>query len=369
MNKTVTLIFYIFIFFISILNLHFSEKTTNYKLKKFLIFMSLFPLWFINIFRANIVGTDHLAVGNQYSKIVLHQSMSGYNWFWLPLSTFCKVIGFIFGPNYFWFYLVLGTLFVIYLYKFIINNCQNKVASLFLFIVFGLYLQSFNQTRQVLALVIILYSMKYLNGHNKFKYFFSILCASVFHESALIFLPLYFIKNININSKKSKYMYLIATIIILFFNTIIIRIISFTKYYIYFSSQYNIEKVSSTIINLFVRILLLIFCIYNLDKEKIQKRDLYNFSYHMVIICTLLQLLAIKFYFFARITTYFYAFYIYLLPICINNFLKKFDPNKRTIFFILITLILFMYFFVYYFSSSGASGSGYEIYKFAFSKE
>lgn len=353
-----TLALYSFVFLFSLYFLHISTTTKSKKYRIVFSVLSFLPLWFLNVFRAPYVGTDYINVGEAYSSVVNKNYHSVYNWFWFGLKIFCRIIGFIFSSNSFWFYLVLGSIFIIFLYK-SINNCEYKVFSLFLFLVFCLYLQSFNQSRQIVALVIVLYSIKFLKEENFVKYFICILFAAIFHESSIIFIPLYFLKNIKIN-KKIVFCYLILMLLFYFNNNLIYNIISYSKYKIYFTTQYNISNVSSSYINLIIRMFFLIFCLAFYKRLNNDKK--YNFCYHMIFICTILQILTIKFYFLGRITTYFYAFYIYILPKCINLFLEKFDKNGRKFILLLIIIMFVAYFLVYYFSSSGAVGSGYDHY-------
>lgn len=72
---------------------------------------------------------------------------------------------------------------------------------LFLYISLGYYYASFNMLRQSLAIAISLFAYKYLLKRVFVKYMIIILFASIFHYSALILIPLYFIVKININSK------------------------------------------------------------------------------------------------------------------------------------------------------------------------
>lgn len=362
-----TFIFYSSLFLLSLFFCWLGEK--NKSKSKIAIFLAIFPLWFINVFRSMRVGTDYINVGNTYYNIVMGSYNNNYNWFWFPLRIFCKIIGLLFGPNPFVFYFFIGTMTMYFLYKIIIKS-ENKTFSLFLFIVFGLYLQSFNQSRQILALIIILYALFYINDkNNKIKYFLLVALASVFHESALIFVPLYFLKNIKIN-KKVLTIYCISALVLLVSNNILVSIISHTKYVIYFSSQYNLSNVKTTLLNLCVRIILLIFCMKSCkeDLEKnFENNIVYNYCMHMAIICCILQFLVTKYYFLGRLTTYFYAFYVILLPKAICNFYKKFKQNEYLIIVkITIIIVLLLYFYIYYSSPSGSIGSGYDVYSFIF---
>ena len=357
-----TLIFYCCIFAWSFITLNLYEKNRDKKINKIFLFFSFFPLWFINVFRSNLVGADYMSVGNAYSQIVLGVYSRNYNWFWLPLRIFCRMIGFLFGYNPFYFYFILGTIFVFCLFKCILENSEYPKISLLLFIASGLYLQSFNQTRQMLALILVLFSVKYLKKNECIKYIICILFASVFHETALIFLPLYLCSKIKINSKVILY-YIIFTALCIACNPIILKILSFTKYYIYFSSQYNISTMTSKV-NLLIRILLLVYCLFY--RDKLSSNKIYNYSLHMVMICTIIQVFTIKYYFLGRLTTYFYAFYIYLIPKCISYTAQNLSRNKKMLFYSIFYIGVVSLFLIYYCSQPGAIGSGYGDYSFIF---
>lgn len=53
--------------------------------------------------------------------------------------------------------------------------------------------------RQSIGIIIVLFSLKYIKNHKFIKYAIGILIASLFHTSALIFLPFYFMHKIKVN--------------------------------------------------------------------------------------------------------------------------------------------------------------------------
>lgn len=370
LNETQTIGFYCIIFFYSILNMYIAVKLkkNNNKIYYFFLFFSYFPLWLLIIFRNSSVGTDYISVGENYTRIINNSiNIKKYNWFGNGLNIICKILGTLFGSNAFVFYFFIGTLTIIFLYKFLLNNCEYPTLSLSLFIVLGMYLQSFNQSRQILALVIILYASKYIKEKNIIKYVICILIAFIFHQSAIIFIPCYLLSKCK-EKKQMKIIYVCMFLLIIFGSTLFEKIISTTKYAIYFTTQYNISNVKTSYLNLIVRIILMFFCLMFYSENK--KNEIYNFSYHMIIICTLLQIVTLKYYFIARLTTYFFAFYIILLPKCIDELLKKIkSKSKKITCFLAIVIFMCSYFYVYYKAPSGALNSGYSKYGFIWNKK
>ncbi|HBY86121.1 MAG TPA: hypothetical protein DEO86_09620 [Colwellia sp.] len=92
---------------------------------------------------------------------------------------------------YFMFCAVLTNFFV---YHFIKKHSQSVITSsvLYFFITF-FFFASLNGVRQYLAIAIFLFSLRYILSKEIYKYAFIIVCASLFHTSAILFLPLYFI--------------------------------------------------------------------------------------------------------------------------------------------------------------------------------
>ena len=85
--------------------------------------------------------------------------------------------------------LITNVLIVITLYKY----SRMIELSLFVFIASGMYTVSMNGIRQSLAAAIIFAATKYILDGNFKKFLLVILLASTIHQTALIFIPIYFI--------------------------------------------------------------------------------------------------------------------------------------------------------------------------------
>ncbi len=95
--------------------------------------------------------------------------------------------------NYFWLFFACG-FFVISIYLFVIKKFSiNYIFSVFIFITSGTYTFFFNGLRQGMAMAVCFLALPYLINKNKLKYFFLIIIASLFHTSAWVMLPFYFL--------------------------------------------------------------------------------------------------------------------------------------------------------------------------------
>ena len=82
------------------------------------------------------------------------------------------------------------------LYFFLRAFWQQSVdfsQTFFLFMMLGLYFQTFNTVRYYLALALALYSMKYVLERDAIKFVCWIVAAAFFHKSVLLVLPMYWI--------------------------------------------------------------------------------------------------------------------------------------------------------------------------------
>ncbi|MEM5682910.1 EpsG family protein [Bacillus toyonensis] len=85
--------------------------------------------------------------------------------------------------------LITNVLIVATLYKY----SRLIELSLYVYITSGMYLTSMNGIRQYLAAAIIFAATKYIFEGKWKKYTLIVLCASTFHASALVLMPIYFL--------------------------------------------------------------------------------------------------------------------------------------------------------------------------------
>ncbi len=75
---------------------------------------------------------------------------------------------------------------------------NNYLFSFFIYVSFGFYTALFNPVRQMIAVSICFYAMRYIFEKKFFPFVFFVLLSSQFHISALVMLPFYFICNIKL---------------------------------------------------------------------------------------------------------------------------------------------------------------------------
>lgn len=138
------------------------------------------------------VGYDYIPYYNWFNELPLRNTDS--------LSTVLQEKGFIIpvailldfvSPQMIFGLIALVTMggVAVYIYR----NSELPFVSFFVLITFGLWFNSMNFMRQFIAATIILYSLKYIAEKRFWRFAIFIIFASMFHLSALIMLPFFFI--------------------------------------------------------------------------------------------------------------------------------------------------------------------------------
>ncbi|WP_077623696.1 EpsG family protein [Sediminibacillus massiliensis] len=111
--------------------------------------------------------------------------------------------------------LIFTAAMVTYIFVFIVFYQYSRLIELsfFVFITSGWFLVSMNGIRQCLAAAIAFIAIRYIIKGNWVKYFLVIIIASLFHQSALILLPIYFLVRVKAWSKATVGIITVAVII------------------------------------------------------------------------------------------------------------------------------------------------------------
>lgn len=337
--------------------------------KKICIIYSFILLLCVIIFRNTNVGTDYNDYLNAIRRVQTDNMYSSdEQWLSVGFRLTIKVISMMSFNDSIVPFIVVGltaTITLYCFYKAFYELSSYPPLSLYIFISFCLYFQIMNQFRQMFAIAVSFFAYKYIDK-SIVKYMLLILIAALFHSSAIIMIPLYFVVKFEINYKIIITYITMSTISLLCYDKILILLSKTTYGSTYIGwSKYNGSFETSVIINLFVRIILLVISM-GVYRRIVDKKPKSKILYHMIIICTILQIFTVFSYIFGRITTYFYVYYILLLPDVIKEYRKFFAVNSKWMYDLIVYLTIFLYECVYYFSQGAVSG-GYDVYSTIFS--
>ena len=176
MRRTMSIYFYNFVVFASMLGLYISIYAKKAYVLRCIVFIVLF---IISSIREGI-GTDYVNYKEIYDFLAAGDTS-------LQLEPFFYIINIMVAKFGFDFRAVI--IITSFLFVFPIIRCIDKRISIWVlfYFILSFYLASFNAIRQAIALSISCFALyQYMNDDKKYKYSVFILCATMFHYSALI---------------------------------------------------------------------------------------------------------------------------------------------------------------------------------------
>jgi hypothetical protein len=192
MNMFIYIAFCVYIY----TNQYISLKTKS----QFSCFVWLLQFGLLAALRADTVGTDLPTYKDGFLEFVVgSERITSRSWE-VGYVFLNKIIASIGGS--FNLLMALCSMLTLAMVVYNIYHISSEPCfCLFLYSTLVYYYAGFNMIRQSLAMAICLFAYKYLLKRSFIKYILIILIASMFHYSALILLPLYFIVKIEITPK------------------------------------------------------------------------------------------------------------------------------------------------------------------------
>ncbi len=219
-------------------------------------------------------------------------------------------------------------------YVFIKKYSKNYLGSIILFIGLNFYNYNYILLRQEIAITIILFSIKYIENNNAIRFLFSVFLASLFHQSALVFIFIYPLNKIRCTNKLKIYMVPIFVFVYII-RGVIKNVIYIDKYVIYEGGVQSSDGYTMLMVLIAVYIAMLITEM--LLKIKKEDYNAENVFWWMYIIAIVAQILATTQSIMARIVLYFNLSMIVLLP---NTIEKIEDKNSKILINILLIIMI-----------------------------
>lgn len=311
----------------------FKDKSKEKRIiKKIFVILFTIQLFLFLSLRDTSVGIDvnryvehfHYISRSSLPEFLLHRHEIGY-------KTLTKLITF-FTENQQVFLTIIASISVFPVGKFIYKYSNMPFLSFALYISFNFYAFTFSGLRQAIAFSIILISFDYLISRKPFRFFLTVIVATLFHKSAIFFLPAYVLTKIKLN-KKNLLLILTSFIIVFIFR---VRIMEFMTLYLF--DSYEIVE-SGSFQWLLFNALVYCFCLF-LYKKTINNRKQNNILYILVGVGIYLMIFASVATNAMRIANYYFVFIILLIPEVLLGIQKK---QKRWFFwYIFIIVILFL---------------------------
>lgn len=324
---------YILNYILLILYMFFFFQTKNKKIKKALFIIAVIQLILIQGMRSPYLGNDMTFYWFYYNKQLAYSiSNLSFSNFEILFKVLTKIISTITLDKHLYLTIIsiLSTIpIAIVIYK----KSKNPILSLLLFLSFGFYNFNFSGLRQAIAFAIVFYSFLFIVDRKLIKFIITIIVASLFHTSALVFIPAYFLFDFKITKLKIILMIFVDVIIYIFKVPIYGFINSF------FYEEYGIVLTNSYLWMIMCLIILMFCLLYYKRIVSDNKSILYN----LVIIGTAIMLLSPIANNILRVANYYYMFIILLIPEVIS-YIKS---TKNELLINLITIIFGLSLYIY----------------------
>lgn len=251
----------------------------------------------------------------------------------------------IFTRDYAWIFIVCSVIFFHYIYKAIREQSPIPTLSVFLLVGTTYYFIFLNTMRQMIAISIFLYAIKFIKERNFKKYLIYMLIAMSIHTSSVILIPIYFIYGVRLNTEKTILILFLSIILKPVFTNILLKILEFTKYNMYVDSRFDTNSTGYIVIAINVCVLLFSVIYYRRKKEFSKEEDNvskeYSFYSILQLISTIIAIYDGSLPLLNRIRWGTGISIIILIPMIIK---QEHNKNTRIIYVFMIVLLYSIYF-------------------------
>lgn len=335
---------YVFLFvFITLVFL--IDKKSSDRVKRILFWIVFAVIFFISTFRSEQMGTDYhsyISIFRSVQNGWVYNKEVGYH--------YINKLAAFFGSEPYWLSGVINVIIfsgvISYIIKFVDIKYRMLCILIFCFNPY-MYIQgTFNTLRGSIAIVFLLFFIKYLfnnNLKNNILFIISVYGATLFHKSAIIMLMLLLVVNIKWGQKKFLFLWMSIVILNLFSTN---KFIKFMFNYVGKSrySHYEASVFNTPIYFCFISVVIVFFVV--------NYRKLYENDYQKK--CIDIYLFSLCFLLFAVKNDMVYRIYIYLIYISIPGLVFVIDNMKKKLKYgntlEMIYVIYYMSFYIGYFS-------------------
>lgn len=334
-------IYYIYIVYCLILTFLSKVKYSGIGSKK-ITFLVGGGLLFLMGLRHKTVGNDVIRYVERYKDIerfftLETKTESGYMIFQKILSSLnITAQGFIFTVS-----LIIVTFFSWFFYKY----SKNIGMSFFLHFTIGLFAFTMTGFRQSIAICLTLLAIHLAINKKLIWYILIIIIAMLFHQSAIVFAPVYIIFQIKKYNFKIVFLFFLAILFIGVFNEIIftqISSLSGNKYNTQYLDNVDESRTSFIFIIFSFSLPAITMFLWFLDNVRIRELSRTDMSFFILsLISCVFILLSSQLSLLSRLSYYFSIGIIILLPNTIKNLKNQPVANISSFFLTLIAIAYF----------------------------
>lgn len=216
------MLFYLSIFVICIITAVINSKIKKEKEKRIFEIFMLVVLCLISGTRYNLGGSDYFAYKTAYKTVPLIQNFNfntvqniygtyGMEKGYLFFNSIIKTLGF----NFYGFTLIHAIIFYMCLYIGLKKYTKNFNYFLIIFLYKMFFYDTFISMRQSIAMAIFFIAIQFIEKKQPIKYLIMCFFAFMFHNSAIILFPIYFINKIKVSKKMFRIINIIGLIFLI----------------------------------------------------------------------------------------------------------------------------------------------------------
>ena len=238
------------------------------------------------------------------------------------------------------FLLVVAALIYIPLFTFLNKNSENPLLSVLAYIAFGFFSYSIGLFRQMIAVSICLCGVPFIKQKRLVKYCLCCVLACLFHSTALIMIPFYWISRLDL--KRNRILYLVSVLLIEVFCIIFGRkIVDFFLYLVpkysgYIGSKYDVQ--GGTYLNIIYLNVLLILGLFVVEPKEQEG----SICVQAIMVAGILQSCSYALGVMGRIVCYYSVYSIILLPLIANHIIKEKNIAQIGLYVLLFAFTLYV---------------------------
>lgn len=175
--------------------------------------------------------------------------------------------------------IVNGILLFVFLFLFIRVSSDDPMMSIWLFVTLGFFQSDMNVTRNAIAVFLCFCAFRWIREGRFLRYLLIVALASLIHQTALMFIPLYFlIRYVAMNRRRAAVLFALFLVLGLsmsFFQSRIISVLPY-RYARYFLS--GNEKLVSNLVGLFNAFVVLFTLSFTNHEERVDLEQSWQFD-------------------------------------------------------------------------------------------
>ncbi len=304
------------------------------------IYFVWFFIWIVTAFRYK-VGTDYMGYISLYNSFGT-ENFNPHYYTDLGLMSTLSLIHWIGGGPQMLF-VIYGALSCFFYYKAFKYYAQGNQSLNILFVILYmgfLFFQTLSIMRFTLAGAILFYTTRYIVEGKLIKYFFGVLFAMVFHLSAIVFLPIYFIRYIRFGHWLLPTFFLLSLFVVFFhpIQKLLEILVGFNTPYMYYLTNEKYTTIHASTFGMVNTYLYMLFAFTT--HQYFRRNTISRIVFLLFLVFVFFRVLSIDMFIFQRLSQYFKPFLIVYLGYLLVNMTFYIKEIKCVLYLVLISLVL-----------------------------